>query len=144
MLFLTKFQWFQSCFMVVDRIHLSGQVSREQMGKTTCAFIYGHIALLHFNVVPKVIWHWGCICVWNIVVNLSLNSLQSFRYLVFIKTFRSVCKGSFFQKVMTKFSQLSKCHSCEPKIVPEFLIPVNDNNKISVILWTNLVIKSPH
>ena len=25
-------------------------------------------------------------------------------------------KGRFFQKVMAKFSDLSKCHSCEPKI----------------------------
>jgi hypothetical protein len=40
----------------------------------------------------------------------------------------------FFQKVLAKFSNFSKCHSCEPKIVPELLIPVNDNYKILVIL----------
>ena len=27
------------------------------------------------------------------------------------------------------FFQFLKCHSCEPKIVPQLLIPVNDNNK---------------
>jgi len=36
--------------------------------------------------------------------------------------------------VLAKFSNFSKCHSCEPKIVPELLIPVNDDNKILVIL----------
>ena len=45
---------------------------------------------------------------------------------------------------MAKFSNLSKWHSCEPKIVPEILIPVNDNNNILVIFWIDLVIKSPH
>ena len=45
---------------------------------------------------------------------------------------------------MAKFSNFSKCHSCELKIVPELLIPVNDNNKILVFLWIDLVIKSPH
>ena len=55
-----------------------------------------------------------------------------------------ILKVGFFQKVLAKFSTFSKCHSCEPKIVPELLIPVNDNNKILVILWINLVIKSPH
>ena len=53
-------------------------------------------------------------------------------------------KLGFFQKVLANFSNFSKCHSCEPKIVSEFLIPVNDNNKILVILWIDLVIKSPH
>ena len=53
-------------------------------------------------------------------------------------------KIGFFLKVLTKFSNFSKCHSCEPKIVPEILIPVNDNNNILVIFWIDLVIKSPH
>ena len=74
-------------------------------------------------------------------------------YLVSFKTIRQIFsnyvyrryrfhqnKGMFFQKVLAKFSNFSKCHSCEPKIVPELLIPVNDNNKILIIL----VIKSPH
>ena len=53
-------------------------------------------------------------------------------------------KGRFFQKVLAKFSNLSKCHSCQwTKIVSELSIPVNDNNKILVILWIALVIKSP-
>ena len=43
-------------------------------------------------------------------------------------------KGSFFQKVMANFSNLSNCYSCEPKIVPALLIPVNDNNKMQAIL----------
>ena len=43
-------------------------------------------------------------------------------------------KVGFSQKVMAKFSNLSNCHSCEPKIVPAHLIPVNDNNKILAIL----------
>ena len=43
-------------------------------------------------------------------------------------------KVGFSQKVMAKFSNLSNCHSCEPKIVPALLIPVNDNNKILAIL----------
>ena len=41
--------------------------------------------------------------------------------------------------MLAKFSNLSKCHSCEPKIVPELLIPVNDNDEILVVLWINLV-----
>ena len=45
---------------------------------------------------------------------------------------------------MAKFSNFSKCHSCELKIVPELLIPVNDNNRILVILCIDLVIESPH
>ena len=53
-------------------------------------------------------------------------------------------KGSFFSEGAGKISNVSKCHSCEPKIVPELLIPINDNNKISVILDLDLVIKSPH
>ena len=47
---------------------------------------------------------------------------------------RDILKVGFFQKVMAKFSNLSSCHSCEPKIVPALLIPVNDNNKIVAIL----------
>ena len=43
-------------------------------------------------------------------------------------------KVGFSQKVMVKFSYLSNCHSCEPKIVPALLIPVNDINKILAIL----------
>ena len=43
-------------------------------------------------------------------------------------------KVGFSQKVMAKFSNLSNCHSCEPKIVPALLIPVNNNNKILAIL----------
>ena len=46
--------------------------------------------------------------------------------------------------MLAKFSNSSKCHSCEPKIVPELLIPVTDNNELLVILWINLDIKSPH
>ena len=46
-------------------------------------------------------------------------------------------KVGFFQKVLAKFSHFSKCHSCEPKIV-------NYNYKTLVILWIDLVIKSPH
>ena len=46
--------------------------------------------------------------------------------------------------MLAKFFNFSKCHSCEPKIVPKLLIPVNDNNKILAILWIDLVIKSPH
>ena len=42
-------------------------------------------------------------------------------------------KVGFSQKVMAKFSNLSNCHSCEPKTVPALLIPVNDNNKILAI-----------
>ena len=48
------------------------------------------------------------------------------------KVLSPIVKVGFFQKVF--FSNLSKFHSCEPKIVPELLIPVNDNNKILVIL----------
>ena len=43
-------------------------------------------------------------------------------------------KVGFFQKVLAKFSNFSKCNSCEPKIVPELLIPVSDNNKTLLIL----------
>ena len=43
-------------------------------------------------------------------------------------------KVGFFQKVLAKFSNFSKCHSREPKIVPELLIHVNDNIEILVIL----------
>jgi hypothetical protein len=46
--------------------------------------------------------------------------------------------------MLAKFSNFSKCHSCKPKIVPELLIPVNNINKILVILWIDLVIKPPH
>ena len=53
-------------------------------------------------------------------------------------------KVGFSQKVMGKFSNLSNCHSCEPKIVPSLLIPVNDINKILAIRRIDLVIKSPH
>ena len=60
------------------------------------------------------------------------------------KVLSPIVKVGLFQKVLAKFSNLSKFHSCEPKIVPELLIPVNDNNKILVILWIDLVIKSPH
>ena len=62
----------------------------------------------------------------------------------FRKLFLVIVKVGFFQKVTAKFSNLSKFHSCEPKIVPEILIPVNDNNKILVLLLIDLVIKSPH
>ena len=54
----------------------------------------------------------------------------------------SMVKVRFFQKVKAKFSNLSKCHPCEPKIVPELLIPVNDSNKILVIVRIGLVIRS--
>ena len=52
-------------------------------------------------------------------------------------------KVGFSQKVMAKFSNFSNCHSCEPKIVPVLLIPVNDNNIILAILWIVVVKKSP-
>ena len=55
-----------------------------------------------------------------------------------------VNKGRFLSKLLAKVSNFSKCHSGEPKIDSEFLISVNDNNKILVILWNNLVIKSSH
>ena len=42
-------------------------------------------------------------------------------------------KVGFFQKVLAKFSNFSKCHSCEPKIVSEHLFPVNIINKILVL-----------
>ena len=45
---------------------------------------------------------------------------------------------------MAKFSNLSNWYSCEPKIVPAHLIPVNDNNKILWILRIDLGLKSPH
>ena len=51
-----------------------------------------------------------------------------FQYLILM------LKVGFFQKVMAKFSNLSDCHSCEPEIVPELLIPLNDSNEILVIL----------
>ena len=57
---------------------------------------------------------------------------------------KHVLKVGFFQKVLAKFSSFSKCHSCEPETVPELLILVNDHYKILVILWIDLVIKSPH
>ena len=50
------------------------------------------------------------------------------------KVLSPIVKEGLFQKVLAKFSNLSKFHSCEPKIVPELLIPVNDNNKLLVIL----------
>ena len=43
-------------------------------------------------------------------------------------------KVGFSQKVMVKFSNLSNCHSCEPKIVPALLIPVNNNDKLLAVL----------
>ena len=58
--------------------------------------------------------------------------------------FQKKVKVGFFQKVMAKFSNLSHHHSCEPKIVPALLIPVNDNNKILAIFWIDLDIKSPN
>ena len=53
-------------------------------------------------------------------------------------------KVGLLQKVMAKFSNLSNSHSCEPKIIPALLIPVNDNNKILAIFWIDLDIKSPN
>ena len=47
---------------------------------------------------------------------------------------KRIIKVGFSQKVMVKFSNLSNCHSCEPKIVPALLITVNDINKILAIL----------
>ena len=45
-------------------------------------------------------------------------------------------KGRFFFRrcTYTKIFNFSICHSCEPKIVPELLIPVMDSYKILVIL----------
>ena len=40
------------------------------------------------------------------------------------KNILKAVKVGFFQKVMAKFSNLSDCHSCEPKIVLVLLIPV--------------------
>ena len=53
-------------------------------------------------------------------------------------------KVGFSQKVMAKFSNLSDCHSCEPKIVPALLIPVNSSkqNTGNFLNWSNK--KSPH
>ena len=34
-------------------------------------------------------------------------------------------KVGFIQKVMAKFSNLSNRHACEPKIVSDFIFPVN-------------------
>ena len=47
---------------------------------------------------------------------------------------KPIVKVGFFQKVMAKFSNLSNCHSCEPKIVPALLIPINNISKILAIL----------
>ena len=47
-------------------------------------------------------------------------------------------KVGFFQKVMAKFSNLSYCHSCEPKIVCELLFPVHVIIKVLVIFWIYL------
>ena len=69
---------------------------------------------------------------------------QSFKSQLFSSSQKKIIKVGFFQKVMAKFSNLSKCHSCEPKIVPELLFPVNIINKILVNFWIDLVIKSPH
>ena len=42
-----------------------------------------------------------------------------------------VIKVGFIQKVLAKFSNLSECNSCEPKIVPELLFLIlNINFKI--------------
>ena len=62
---------------------------------------------------------------------------DTFRIHIYSGVFKAYVfvKVVFFQKVLAKFSNFSKCHSCEPKIVPELLIPVNDNNKILVIFW---------
>ena len=46
--------------------------------------------------------------------------------------------------MLAKISNFSKYHSCEPKIVPALLISVNGNNEIVVILWIDVLIKSPH
>ena len=80
---------------------------------------------------------------WTIKHGISLKKQKS-DHKVTSKTCAYHVKVGFFQKVLAKFSNFSKCHSCEPKIVPELLIPVNNNNKILVILWIDQVIKSPH
>ena len=58
--------------------------------------------------------------------------------------FRPFIKVGFFQKVTAKFSNLSKWHSCEPKIVLELLFPVHVINKILVIFWYHLAKKSAY
>ena len=78
-------------------------------------------------------------------IGMSMTSVAEFSLLVYkittekepsnqIRVEAFIVKVGFFQKVMAKFSNLSNCHSCEPKIVPALLIPVNDNNKILAIL----------
>ena len=60
-----------------------------------------------------------------VFMNLD-NSLFYKLYFFLIKKCKELrVKVGFFQKVMAKFSNLSYCHSCEPKIVPELLFPVH-------------------
>ena len=57
---------------------------------------------------------------------------------------KKILKVGFFQKVKAKFSNLSKWHSCEPKIVPELLFPVCVIDRILVIFWIHLAKKSAY
>ena len=52
----------------------------------------------------------------------------------FLYVEKEVNKGTFFQKVMAKFTNLSNQHTCEPKIVSELLFPVIVINKIRATL----------
>ena len=64
-------------------------------------------------------WRWTDCC--------QTISLTDPYFTHFHKSTKSITtiKGSFFQKVMAKFSNLSNRHACEPKIVPELLFPVS-------------------
>ena len=57
---------------------------------------------------------------------------------------RLLLKIGFIQKALEIFSNFSKCHPCEPKIIPELWFPVNIINKMMANFWIDLVIKSPH
>ena len=59
--------------------------------------------------------------------------IQTFCRLCVLVPFTSLVKVVFFQKVMAKIFNLSKCHSCEPKFVLELLIPFRFISKILVI-----------
>ena len=85
-------------------------------------------------------------CKWKKTANSSsLSCWSGYKQKKPIKLVLSMeLKVGFFQKVMAKFSNLSKWHSCEPKIVPELLFLVHGINKILVIFWIHLAKKSAH
>ena len=65
----------------------------------------------------------------GILIMLALNNINYKASIIGI-----LIKVGFSQKVMAKISNFSNRHSCEPKIVPVQLIPVNDNKIILAIL----------